>query len=571
MIIVLDNAESILDPQGTDAQEIYAMVEELSRFSNICLCITSRISTAPPDCKCLDVPTLSMEAAHDTFYRIYDSDADRSNAVSSVLEQLDFHPLSITLLATVARQNKWDTARLAQEWERRRTSVLQTQHNKSLATAIELSLASPLFQELGPDARALIGVVAFFPQGVDENNLEWLFPTVSNRADVFDKFCILSLTHRTHGFITMLAPLRDHLSPEDPKTSPLLCATKERYFTRMSIWINPGTPGFGETRWITSEDVNVEHLLDVFMTIDANSDGIWDTCARFMEHLNWHKRRLTILTPKIKGLPDNHRSKPECLYQLSRLFESVGNRVERKQLLVRALTIWRERGGDYGVATALAELSSVNWAIGLPKEGIQQAKEASEILERLGGTGSQAQCLINLAHLLRSDNQLDAAEEAALHAINLLPEKGEEFRVCESHRALGHIYRSKHYTEKAVHHFEVAIGIGSPFNWHDTLFCLHYELAALFWDEDRFYDAHGHIERAKSHIASNTYYLGRAMELQARVWYDQHRLEEAKSEALRAADVYEKVGATKNVEDCKGLLRDIEKGLNTPAAPGQSD
>ena len=48
MFIILDNAESILYPQETDAGELRAVVKEPRDFRNISLGITSRISTVPP-------------------------------------------------------------------------------------------------------------------------------------------------------------------------------------------------------------------------------------------------------------------------------------------------------------------------------------------------------------------------------------------------------------------------------------------------------------------------------------------------------------------------------------------
>jgi tetratricopeptide (TPR) repeat protein len=570
MLIVLDNAESILDPQGTDAEEIYTVVEELSHFSNIWLCITSRISTIPPDCETLDIPTLSMGAAHETFHRIY-KNGERSDPIGNILEQLDFHPLSITLLATVAHHNKWNVDRLTREWDVQRTGLLHTQHNKSLAATIELSLASPMFQELGPHARGLLGVVAFFPQGVNENNLDWFFPTISDRRDIFDKFCVLSLAYRSDGFITMLAPLRDNLCPEDPTSSPLLHATKECYFRRLSVYVSPDAPGYEEARWIASEDVNVEHLLDVFMSIDANSDDVWDTCANFMGHIYWHKPRLVVLGPKLEGLPDNHPSKPECLFELSRSFDSVGNHLECKRLLGHALKLWRERGNDLKVAQTLKLLAYANQQLHLHKEGIPQAKESLEILERLGDISGQALSLQQLAWLLYHDDQLEAAENAACQSINLLPDNSEQFAVCQGHRALGSIYRSKGEAEKAINHLEAALRVASSSKWRGELFWTHFSLAELFCDQIKFEEAHIHIEHAKSHAANDIYELGRAMELQIRVWYKQCKLEEARSEALRTISVFEEVGAVRDSERCRKHLRRIEEKMKTLVISGELD
>jgi hypothetical protein len=73
----------------------------------------------------------------------------RSDSVDDISKQLEFHALSVTLLATVAQQNKWGIERLVGEWKGRRTDTLQTEHRSSLAATIELSLASPMFKELG--------------------------------------------------------------------------------------------------------------------------------------------------------------------------------------------------------------------------------------------------------------------------------------------------------------------------------------------------------------------------------------------------------------------------------------
>ena len=559
MFIVLDNAESILDPHVTGADEIYGAVEELSQVGNICLCVTSRISTVPPDCKWLDIPVLSTEAARNTFYRIYQH-GERSNLIDNILNQLDFHPLSITLLATVAHHNKWGIDRLASEWDEHRTDILRMDHKRGLAAAIGLSLSSLMFQELGPDARDILGVVAFFPRGVDENNIDWLFPTISGRKNIFDKFCVLSLVYRSDGFITMLAPIRDHLSPKDPALSPLLCSTKDRYFARLSIDVGPGKPGFEEARWITSEDVNVEHLLDVFTTIDATSGDVWSACDNFMRHLFWHKPRLVMLGPKIEALADDHPSKFECLFQLSGLFQAVGNHTERKRLLTYATKISREQGDDLQLAQVLKDLSDVHYWMDLLTEGIEQAKEASEIYERLGNTVGQARCLINLAWLLHDDKQLDDAEEIASRAIDLLSEEGEQFQVCRCHQLLGTLYRSKREVKKATYHLEEVLRIASPFNWLDLLFWTRYWMAMLSIDEGRFDDAYAHIEQAKLYATNgnDTYVLARAMELQAEVWDKQHKFEEAKPEASGALDMFEKLGAADDAERVRKLLQQIK-------------
>ena len=186
----------------------------------------------------------------------------------------------------------------------------------------------------------------------------------------------------------------------------------------------------------------------------------------------------------------------------------------------------------------------------LPQDLGLQVKEVLEIYKWCNRILGQVQCLQYLAWLLHFDKQLDAAEEAKSRAINLPLNKDQQPPACECYHPIGDIYCSRGKTEKVIDHYEMALGIASLSNWHSQLCVTHYCLAALFIDGKRFDGAHAHIEHAKSYAINDAYSLGHATELQARLLYQQHRFEEAATEASRAVDVFEKLGAKKNVESC---------------------
>ena len=498
IIIILDNAEFILDPQRPNTKETHSVVEELCQLKTISLLITSRPTKVPPRFRRLPIPKLSMKAACDIFY---DIQINRSRKIRDLLRRLDFHPLSITLLAAASSHNTWNYDRLAQEWGTQQVKVLPGGYNKILVTTIELSLASPTFRSLGPQARDVLAVVAFFPLRINEKHLDWLLPTIPNRKNMFDTFCDLSLTHRSNGFLAMLAPIRDYLSPRDPQSSPLLCATVDFYISWFSVDVDICKPRFEEARWITLEDANFERLLG-----------------------------------------------------------QVRNYTQQKQLLSHTLEFERRSENAPRVGQILIQIAGVNRLLGLHEEGIRQAEEALEIYERRG-VEWQAQSLIQLAWLFFDTEQLDAAENAASRAINLVTEKGQEYLLCQLHRVLGKIYYSKGEKTNVIHHFETALGIASPPNWHEELFWTHHSLAELFGSEDEFDEANAHIEKAWTHAAGDAYTLGRTMDMRANIWCLQCKFEDAKSEAFQAIEIYEKCGAVCDVGACRSLLEMIELAM----------
>ena len=205
-ILVLDGLESILDPLVSGATEITTAIKELGRCQNLCLLATSRMDVKIPGFRRIEVPTLSADDAQDIFYSC--CYLGRSSAVDNLLAELDFHPLSIDLLASAVRENDWDEAMLLEAWNDGKTNILEATGRQSLEDNIRSILGTPTIQVLGVAVLETLEAIAAFPDGFKESKLENMFTAIAGVGEAADALCKFSLIYRQDGFVKMLSPFR---------------------------------------------------------------------------------------------------------------------------------------------------------------------------------------------------------------------------------------------------------------------------------------------------------------------------------------------------------------------------
>ena len=206
--LVLDGVDYILDPLAPGANEIVTAIEELGRYKNVFLLATSRMEVRIPDFRHQEVPTLRVECARDTFYSR--CSLGRSAAVDKLLTELDLHPLSTDLLASVVREKGWDEPGLLKAWSDNKTSVLKVPGRQSLEENIESILLTPTIRELGIAAHETLKAIARHPGGVQESKLERTFPGIPTIGEAVNALCKFSVIYRQEGFVKMLSPFRLH-------------------------------------------------------------------------------------------------------------------------------------------------------------------------------------------------------------------------------------------------------------------------------------------------------------------------------------------------------------------------
>ena len=208
-ILVLDGVESILDPLVPETAKIATAIEELGRCQNIRLLTTSRMDPKIPGFHRMEVQTISEDGAQDMFYSC--CRLGRSLAINKLLAELDFHPLSINLLASAVCENAWDESTLLEVWGNGRMNILKATNQQSLGDIINSTLGTPTIQALGTTALETLEAIAKFLGGVKESKLEGMFAGIAKVGEATNELCKFSLVYCQDGFVKMFSPFRFYL------------------------------------------------------------------------------------------------------------------------------------------------------------------------------------------------------------------------------------------------------------------------------------------------------------------------------------------------------------------------
>ncbi|KAG1724117.1 P-loop containing nucleoside triphosphate hydrolase protein [Suillus occidentalis] len=289
-LVVLDNAETFEEASALSVlEEVPPAIAEIAGIPGVILILTSRCRRIAPNVLWTTkvIPPLDLSSTQTVFFQIYRlaSRSDAGEEIKDLLKALDFHPLSINLLANTAQQNDWSPVTLLKRWNNRHSAVLDPGKGKSQSWSdtMQLSLSSPSIQDLGEDGRRALAIIAFLPQGLNDEMAGDLLPSLSQVVFICDALCMQSLVYRQDGFIKMLAPIRRYVQDSlPPPDSTCVREIRAFYYRTVNCCSEKGDH---HATIIISDHLNIEHVVasDLQVARIPNTmEEIYDVCPQFL-------------------------------------------------------------------------------------------------------------------------------------------------------------------------------------------------------------------------------------------------------------------------------------------------
>jgi len=410
-LIVLDNAETFEEASASSTlRDIPPAIAEIASIPGVILILTSRSRRNAPDVRWITkiIPPLDSSSAQKMFFEIYQY-ASRSEAeedIKGLLKELDFHPLSINILANAAQRNSWSPSMLLKRWNDRHSKVLDGGKGKlqSLSDTMQLSLSSPSVQNLGEDGLRALAIIAFLPQGLNESLASDLLPSLPEVDTICDVLCMQSLVYRQDSFLRMLAPIRhyvrDSLQAPDSTCLQEICAFY--YDTVTSCWEEHDQ--YADI--IISDHLNIEHVVAFNLAhIPDDAEETYNACWQFLECLKWHLPRPTTLTPAISNIVENSSTwmlKASCFIALAQLYDTLSQLVEASQAFQAAEALYLTDGDPESAGNCLIDRADMLRCQGrfIQSQNLLEGLQHSDCWESLSETRkARAWCCLDIARM----------------------------------------------------------------------------------------------------------------------------------------------------------------------------
>jgi len=218
-LLVVDNAETFKNSGPVDLGHILGALDTIGAQESTRIIFTSRNIEIIPfnlSCERITVPGLSLEASCDAFTAKYKVEPI-TDSITDILKSLDYHPLSINLLANVAEMNRWTVSEICEAWSKRQVKVFHdldaTDNARSLSATMSISIDSFKIHDK-KIVLDILRVIAFLPQGIHLDDISSILPSVTDISRQMDAIKRSSLIYQDGPRLTMLAPIRMYISEE---------------------------------------------------------------------------------------------------------------------------------------------------------------------------------------------------------------------------------------------------------------------------------------------------------------------------------------------------------------------
>ncbi|KAG9035845.1 hypothetical protein FRB95_010439 [Tulasnella sp. JGI-2019a] len=451
--LILDNFETPWDVPGCQSDLLDALCT-ISTVPHLTLLVTmrgilpdpTRMQWTKPPLAPLEV--LSQEAARNLYLEI-DSDAKDDPSLDSLLAELSYMPLAVTLMARAGSDGETPSELLVR-WKAEGTGVIHqpgADRRTSVPLSIELSLHSNVMKN-DPDAIRLLSMLSFLPGGAKIALIPNLVPSLSHpskaRASLLKAALIYSRSEDCS--LHVLSPIRSYVNHQYPITPELRESVSDFYLHYIQRhWSYPGDPLFlKHCEALMAEETNLETiLLSAMGDTEHPSPVTMEAVLTYVTHQYRTYPRTEIITTAIATARRESMDAflPQFLVRLGDTDRVQGRYAESLVSLFEARQGFQRLGNDASAAKCLRSIGQIDRVQGRFDEAVKNLRQAQSDFLKLGDKFAAATCLRIVGDAERMRGRFDEARIALVHARDDFEALGNSNAVALSLNGIGDVDR----------------------------------------------------------------------------------------------------------------------------------